>query len=105
MSEWTREEFEAQLALEREDREPPNPHDQVERPRQMKFYERNPAPITEDTMREYIDSAVSPFEKLARLWECESKAMNISPSASPPKEVHANRMSEFWAVWNATESA
>ena len=60
---------------------------------------RNPAPVTEDGMREYVNDAVSPFEKLARLWECESKAMNISSSAPTQKEVFKKRIGEFWRTW------
>jgi hypothetical protein len=56
-------------------------------------------PTTQHGQGAYIAEGVGPFGKLARLWECESKAMGIKPWEITPKEMHAQRMVEFWKTW------
>lgn len=90
MSEWTREEFEAQLAREREDREPANPHDQVERPRQMTLDARDP-----DADARHIAAATTPYERLARQWEVESRRLQLDPNRATPIEIFRARMAEL----------
>jgi hypothetical protein len=90
MREWTREEFENQLAREREDREPANPHDQVERPRQMTLEARDP-----DADARHIAAAPNPFERLARQWEAESRRLQLNPESRCPSEIVKARMAEL----------
>jgi len=88
MTEWTREEFESQLAREREDREPANPHDQASQPpRQMKLESYN---SHQDD--KYISEAGSPWERLARKWEVESRRQQLDPERRCPDEVAKTRM-------------
>ena len=90
MTEWTREEFGSQLAREREDRDPVNPHDQVERPRQMTLETRD-----QDADARHIAAAQNPFERLARQWETESRRMQLRPESRCPSEIVKARMADL----------
>lgn len=56
-------------------------------------------PSTQEGMEKYISEGATPFERLGRMWECESKAKGINPGATTPPDLHASRMRQFWATW------
>lgn len=64
----------------------------------------NPAPSGVEAMRAYISEGATPFERLARMWECESKAKKIVPFQPTPDAIAAVRWRDFWAMWGKYES-
>ncbi len=61
---------------------------------------RDKLPWELEKQRRYIEAAKEPFDKLARIWECESKNLKIRPDQETPPELHKQRMTQFWAVYN-----
>jgi hypothetical protein len=47
----------------------------------------------------YVSAGATPFEKLARTFEVESKIRNLDPTKKTPPELHQDRMSRFWKTW------
>jgi hypothetical protein len=53
--------------------------------------------------RRYIDEGGSPFERLAREFEVQSKRNDLDPNKSTPASLHRHRMRRFWGTWAETE--
>lgn len=64
-----------------------------------KVYYRH-IPKTPPGQQHYIEGAANPWEKLARIWECESIALNIHPGQQTPPDVMKARMGQFWKLWD-----
>lgn len=62
-------------------------------------------PRTQQGMSEYIDEAANPFERLARLWECDSASRDLDPNAPTPPDISKTRLAQFWEVWRLAERA
>lgn len=56
-------------------------------------------PVTQQAQRTYIQEGGTGWEKLARYWECESKARKLDPTKPTPPEIYQRRMGEFWKMW------
>ena len=76
-----------------------------ERQKEIPNQRQLPAPRTrllphnESGWEKYIDAAPNRFERLARLWECESKKIGIKPDDRTPDGISKRRWKDFWALW------
>jgi len=61
-------------------------------------------PVTMQGMESYIREAGGPLERLARIWECETKQSHRDPCASVPKAVGEKRTAQFWDTWEKATS-
>jgi len=59
----------------------------------------NPAPTDPERQTAYIASAMDPFEALARRWEAQSLRLELEPGKPCPRNVGAERLSQFWEAW------
>jgi len=50
---------------------------------------------------DYIKAGKTPFERLARKWECETWSLGLRQTADTPPEIAKRRWKEFWAVWES----
>lgn len=48
---------------------------------------------------QWIAEAQNEFERLARMWQVESKELRLDPERDPPPEIGQRRFKEFWALW------
>lgn len=58
-------------------------------------------PIGAQAQADYIAAATTPFDRLAREWQCESKRLGLDPTKPSPPDVSERRMREFWALWGS----
>ncbi len=56
-------------------------------------------PFGAEAQRVYIEEATGPFDRLARVWQCESKNLGLDPTKPSPPDIQARRMREFWSTW------
>ena len=61
--------------------------------------EEDDGPRTIEEMEAYIAAAGSPFERLARTWECESEMDDARPWENTPKATADARLTAFWRMW------
>lgn len=61
---------------------------------------RQRIPTTDEGQRAYIEGGANDFEKLGRVWECESKRRGIKSWEMTPGDVSKRRFSDFWALWD-----
>lgn len=73
-------------------------------PRDVEREEWIRIPVIQEMQQKWIADAKSPFEKLARLWQCESRTLGIRPHDATPPEIFTRRMRQLWQVWEKWES-
>lgn len=60
-------------------------------------------PVTQYEQGNYIQAATEPFERLARLWECENETRTQGLDGNTPRPIAAARWSDVWATWQARD--
>lgn len=87
--------IEARKARERDDASRPVSDPEEE----LRDFHRT-VPMTPDGQAAFLAEASDDWDKLSRLWLCESRRLRLRPSQTTPREVFAQRMQDFWALWN-----
>lgn len=72
----------------------------TERDKQQAIEDLKHVPFGDTAQQAYILAASSPFDRLARMWQCETKKLHLDPSKPTPKDIHARRMQDFWKTWD-----
>jgi len=70
----------------------------------VEFLRSEIIPHDDAGQRRYVDEGDSPFERLARTWEVQSKRNDLDPNSSSPPELFRHRMSQLWETWAETEN-
>jgi len=59
---------------------------------------------TRDGREAYVQAGGTDFEKLARLWECESRELQLQPNNPCPQEVGGRRMRQLGKILDRVKS-